>query len=77
MDNDKVGMCEAAYLRRAYDIIPLFIPKETCCKDFAEYRVIHDNEHTINIINQAINYINNYESIKSTWYKKKNNIRPF
>ena len=70
-------MCEAAYLRKTYNIIPLFIPKETCCKDFAEYRVIHDNEQTINIINQAINYIKDYEHTHASWYKKESNSRPF
>ena len=77
MDNDRTGMVEAAYLRRAYNIIPLFIPKETCCKDFAEYRVIHDNKDTTNIINQAINYIKDYEHNHASWYEKESNRRPF
>lgn len=77
MDNDRAGICEASYLRRAFNIIPLFIPKDTCCKDFAEYRMIHNNEDTIQIINQAINYIQNYEHNHASWYEKESNSKPF
>ena len=77
MDNDRTGICEASYLRRAFNIIPLFIPKDTCCKDFAEYRMIHNTEDTIQIINQAINYIQNYEHNHASWYEKESNSKPF
>ena len=77
MDNDRTGIKEANYLRKAYNIIPIFIPKYSGCKDFAEYR----NKVDISIISdnilQTINYVNNYESIKHSWYKKQNSIAPF
>ena len=77
MDNDKVGMLEANWLRRVYNIIPIFIPKTSGCKDFAEYRAKNSITIISENIKQSINYINNYESIKDFWYKKKNSLRPF
>ena len=77
MDNDKVGILEANWLRRVYNIIPIFIPITSGCKDFAEYRAKNSITIISENIKQSINYINNYESIKDFWYKKKNSIKPF
>ena len=77
MDNDRVGMLEANWLRRTYDIIPIFIPITSGCKDFAEYRAKNSITIISENIKQSINYINNYESIKDFWYKKKDSIKPF
>lgn len=77
MDNDRVGMLEANWLRRVYNIIPIFIPITSGCKDFAEYRAKNSITIISENIKQSINYINNYESIKDFWYKKKNSLRPF
>ncbi len=77
MDNDRVGMLEANWLRRVYNIIPIFIPITSGCKDFAEYRAKNSITIISENIKQSINYINNYESIKDFWYKKKNSIKPF
>lgn len=77
MDNDRVGILEANWLRRNYNIIPIFIPITSGCKDFAEYRAKNSITIISENIKQSINYINNYESIKDFWYKKKNSIKPF
>ena len=77
MDNDRVGIVEANWLRKVYNIIPIFIPIESGCKDFAEYRAKNNITIISENIKQSINYINNYESIKHLWYEKKNSIRPF
>lgn len=77
MDNDRVGIVEANWLRRNYNIIPIFIPITSGCKDFAEYRAKNSITIISENIKQSINYINNYESIKDFWYKKKNSIKPF
>lgn len=77
MDNDKVGILEANWLRRNYNIIPIFIPITSGCKDFAEYRAKNSITIISENIKQSINYINNYESIKDFWYKKKNSSKPF
>lgn len=77
MDNDKVGIVEANWLRKVYNIIPIFIPIESGCKDFAEYRAKYNISVISENIKQSINYINNYETIKHFWYEKKNSIRPF
>ena len=77
MDNDKPGIVEANFLRKQYNIIPIFIPLYSGCKDFAEYRAKINIDIIINDIKQVIEYVNAYESIKSFWYKKKSNIAPF
>ena len=77
MDNDKVGIVEANFLRKHYNIIPIFIPPYTGCKDFAEYRAKTNIDTIIENIKTVIDYVNAYESIKSLWYKKKNNTSPF
>lgn len=77
MDNDRVGICEANYLRKAYNIIPLFIPIESGCKDFAEYRSVNDNYNVARLIKLAISYVANYERTNASWYQKENNRKPF
>lgn len=77
MDNDRVGIVEANWLRKAYNIIPIFIPHESGCKDFAEYRAKTSIEVIVENIKQSINFIEDYENIKYLWYKKESNIKPF
>lgn len=77
MDNDRVGIKEANWLRKVYSIIPIFIPKISGCKDFAEYRAKTSIETIEENIIQSINYINNYETIYHSWFEKQNSIRPF
>lgn len=77
MDNDRPGIVEANFLRKQYNIIPIFIPPYTGCKDFAEYRAKTNIDIIIDNIKKVIEYVNSYESIKAFWYKKKSNIAPF
>lgn len=77
MDNDKVGIVEANFLRKHYNIIPIFIPPYTGCKDFAEYRAKTSIDTIAENIKTAIEYANSYGIIKAYWYKKKNNTPPF
>lgn len=77
MDNDRVGIVEANYLRKAFNIIPIFIPKNTGCKDFAEFY----SKNSIDIISKSIinsiEFVNNYEKNKHSWYLRQSSITPF
>ena len=77
MDNDRVGIVEANYLRKAFNIIPIFIPKESGCKDFAEYYSKTNIDEIIQTILQSITIIDNYEKDKHSWYLRQSNIAPF
>lgn len=77
MDNDKVGIVEANYLRKSFNMIPLFIPKDTGCKDFAEYYANNSIEIISNNIKEAIKFVDDYERIKHSWYIRQSNIAPF
>lgn len=61
MDNDTTGKCEAIWLRNNYNIIPLLIPKEYNAKDFAELIYNNKIEDVIDLIINAIKYIQKYE----------------
>ena len=78
MDNDKTGYREAIYLRDAYGITPILIPKEYECKDFSELR----SKYSINFINslfeEVLIYIeDNYEEIQPIWDKENYDSLPY
>lgn len=76
MDNDKVGVEEAKWLKKTYNITPILIPEYLGCKDFAELRAKYDITTIINYIRQTINYINN-DNNKCIWDKEESNTEPF
>lgn len=63
MDNDRVGKAQAIWLRTNFMIIPLLIPKNTYCKDFAELRERTGEKHTINLFINTINNIKHYAKL--------------
>lgn len=78
MDNDRVGMLEAKYLRDVFNIIPIIIPKEYNSKDFSELRENIDIKLLHELIIKSIKYITEYESKnKSIRNKKESDIMPF
>lgn len=60
MDNDTTGKHEAIWLKRNYNILPILIPHDTNCKDFAELVSKHSINIVDNYIIDCIKYIVNY-----------------
>jgi hypothetical protein len=54
-DNDIAGIKGANKLERDFGIKPLYIPKESNCKDFAEYCSNNTFEDSVNLLNSLIN----------------------
>lgn len=80
MDNDITGKCEAIWLKKNYNIIPILIPKEYNAKDFAELVYIHKFSNVIKLINKTINYITTNYGRKNNeylWNTKENNSLPY
>lgn len=79
MDNDRVGKIEAIWLKNNFNIIPLLIPKEYGCKDFAELVSSYKNEQINKIIKETINYIENYDkqNNKPIWNTEESSDFPF
>lgn len=68
MDNDRVGITEAIWLHKKYNIRPLLIHKESGCKDYAEYYT--NNGNNLKLIYEIIKtLINNLKP-----YERKSNI---
>lgn len=79
MDNDTTGKCEAIWLKRNYNIIPILIPEEYKAKDFSEL-IAGNNIQTVNeLIINTIDYINKYgrENNKPAWDSQTNGDLPY
>lgn len=61
MDNDRVGKTEAIWLYKHYKIIPILIPSNSGCKDYAEYYSKNDLKFIYNQINNLIHNLKHYE----------------
>lgn len=68
MDNDRVGKAEAIWLRNNFAIIPVIIPNNTGCKDFAELRQKTDSKTIYNMLVQTKNYIKDYNGERIIQY---------
>lgn len=77
MDNDMVGKKEAIYLKKEFNIIPILIPKEYECKDFAELRQNYSIQVIDNLFKNVINYIQEDENIEIDWNTEESNTLPF
>lgn len=77
MDNDRTGKLEAIKLYKIYSIIPIIIPKETSCKDFAEFYFKFGKNHVYKTINDIINKLSNNANIKYIWKKEKSHALPY
>ncbi len=77
MDNDRTGKLEAIKLYKIYSIIPIIIPKETSCKDFAEFYFKFGKNHVYKTINDIINKLSNNADTKYIWEKEKSHALPY
>lgn len=66
MDNDKVGIKQAIWLRDECDIIPILIDKKYNAKDFAELVARNSKEIVFTAIEECKTYIDNYNDKKIT-----------
>lgn len=75
MDNDRTGKLEAIWLRNNYKIIPIIIPKNYDCKDFAEFVFKCNLNVIIDAIVKTIEYIDKYEHKEKiiTWNTQQDN----
>lgn len=82
MDNDMTGYREAIWLREAYDIVPILIPKEYDVKDFSELKKEYSNEIVNQLIVDVYNYLTNNsedngEDSELTWDTGESNTLPY
>lgn len=79
MDNDRTGKSESIWLRNNFNIIPILIPNNYKCKDFAELVNKYNNDIIKEEIIKTIKYINDYDrkDNKFTWDKEESSIIPF
>ena len=82
MDNDMTGYREAIWLRDAYDITPILIPKEYDVKDFSELKKEYSNEIVNQLIVDVYNYLTNNnedngEDSELTWNTGESNTLPY
>ena len=79
MDNDRTGYSEAIYLKEAFNIIPIVIPKKYEAKDFAELCSLYSIETIDNLVIETYNYIKEIqdENIEIKWNTEKGNTMPF
>ena len=56
-DNDYAGVSNAQKIRKQHsDLIVTFIPKKSGCKDFSDFRKVHGDKKTRELIQQAKDY---------------------
>ena len=83
MDNDRVGVKQAIWLRTNFIIPPLLIPKTDKAKDFAEWRSKLGFKLIYKRIIDTINNIKEYEKTiidkhdKLIRYQNESGINPF
>ncbi len=77
MDNDRVGLEEAWWLRNKYNIQSIIIPKELGAKDFAELRSKYDITQLTNFIKQTLEFLNYGKDEKLIQHTKTSNAEPF
>ena len=82
MDNDMTGYREAIWLRDAYDITPVLIPKEYDVKDFSELKKEYSNEIVNRLIVDVYNYLTNNsedngEDSELTWNTGESDTLPY
>lgn len=82
MDNDMTGYREAIWLRDAYDITPILIPKEYDVKDFSELKKEYSNEIVNQLIVDVYNYLTNNsedngEDSELTWDTGESDTLPY
>ena len=82
MDNDMTGYREAIWLRDAYDITPVLIPKEYDVKDFSELKKEYSNEIVNQLIVNVYNYLTNNsedngEDSELTWNTGESDTLPY
>lgn len=82
MDNDMTGYREAIWLRDAYNITPILIPKEYDVKDFSELKKEYSNEIVNQLIVDVYNYLTNNsedngEDSELTWDTGESDTLPY
>jgi hypothetical protein len=78
MDNDRVGMLEAKWLKTNFLITPLLIPKKYNSKDFAEFIANHGIVNVKSEILNTLKYINDErESNKFIKFEETSSTLPY